>query len=80
MIGNIDTMIANEAAIPPKTVAQYPIPGRLNAMSTWECRYRAADTRPTTIDTAATRRSGNALSSATTRCKARWEHRRAGAI
>jgi hypothetical protein len=34
MIGNVEAMIASEAASPPMTVTQYPIPGSLNAMST----------------------------------------------
>ena len=43
------------------------MPGIRNAMSSWDRRKRAAATRPTTIDTTATRSSGSALSSATTR-------------
>src|ERR1700735_88051 len=61
--GNVEAMIATDATSPPVTVAQYAIPGIRNAMSTWEWRYKAADTSPTTIETAATRRRGNALSS-----------------
>jgi hypothetical protein len=34
MSGNDEAMMASEAASPPKTVAQYAIPGRLNAMPT----------------------------------------------
>jgi len=36
--GNVEAMIASDAASPPKTVAQYAIPGVLNAMPTWEWR------------------------------------------
>ena len=36
--GNVEAMIASEAASPPRTVAQYAIPGMLNAMPTWEWR------------------------------------------
>ena len=36
--GNVEAMIASEAASPPATVAQYAIPGMLNAMPTWEWR------------------------------------------
>ena len=36
--GNVEAMIASEAASPPMTVAQYAIPGMLNAMPTWEWR------------------------------------------
>jgi hypothetical protein len=36
--GNVAAMIASEAASPPTTVAQYAIPGMLNAMPTWEWR------------------------------------------
>jgi putative hydrolase of the HAD superfamily len=36
--GNVEAMIASEAASPPRTVAQYAIPGILNAMSTCEWR------------------------------------------
>jgi hypothetical protein len=34
--GNVEAMIASEATSPPTTVAQYVIPGMLNAMLTWE--------------------------------------------
>jgi hypothetical protein len=37
-IGKVEAMIASEAASPPTTVAQYAIPGMLNAMPTWECK------------------------------------------
>ncbi len=37
-IGKVEAMIASEAASPPITVAQYAIPGMLNAIPTWECR------------------------------------------
>ena len=68
--GNVEAMIASEAASPPTTVAQY----RDSRDRGTRCRPGSgdrgrADTRPTTIDTAATRRSGSALSSATTRCR-----------
>ena len=36
--GNVEAMIASEAASPPMTVAQYAIPGMRNAISTWELR------------------------------------------
>ena len=36
--GNVEAMIASEAASPPRTVAQYAIPGIRNAMPTWELR------------------------------------------
>src|SRR5258707_15068155 len=36
--GNVEAMIASDAASPPRTVAQYAIPGIRNAMSTWELR------------------------------------------
>ena len=36
--GNVEAMIASETASPARTVAQYPMPGMLNAMPTWECR------------------------------------------
>jgi hypothetical protein len=36
--GNVEAMIASEAASPPMTVAQYAIPGMLNAMPTREWR------------------------------------------
>ena len=36
--GNVEAMIASEAASPPRTVAQYAIPGMRNAMPTWEWR------------------------------------------
>jgi CHAD domain-containing protein len=36
--GNVEAMIASEPASPPTTVAQYAIPGMLNAMPTWEWR------------------------------------------
>jgi hypothetical protein len=36
--GNVEAMIASEATSPPATVAQYVIPGMLNAMPTWEWR------------------------------------------
>src|ERR1019366_1792624 len=36
--GNVEAMIASEATSPPTTVAQYVIPGMLNAMPTWERR------------------------------------------
>jgi hypothetical protein len=37
-IGKVEAMIASDAASPPTTVAQYAIPGMLNAMPTWEWR------------------------------------------
>ena len=39
-----------------------------NEIPTWELRKSAAETSPTAMETAATRRSGSALSGATTRC------------
>jgi hypothetical protein len=38
MSGNVEAMIASDAARPPSTVAQYAIPGMRNAMSTCEWR------------------------------------------
>ena len=55
--GKVEAMIVSEAQSPPMTVAQYQIPGARNAICTWECRKRAAESRPTTIET---RRRGRA--------------------
>ncbi len=36
--GNVEAMIASDAASPPRMVAQYAIPGNRNAMPAWEWR------------------------------------------
>ncbi len=36
--GNVEAMIASDAASPPRTVAPYAMPGRRNVISVCECR------------------------------------------